>query len=131
VTIAENAAPSLEQSPDYIVVNSQNPQAALNAVISNPQYTIHSPLSVNNTPDQFTVVFDTRTRNPLFVVERLSATNHRKDKLEKKKHGHDFSFDNHGVPSKRPPFHAESRIDSPHFRVSFICCCSSLLIQIR
>jgi len=119
VCIAENgnAPANLEHSPDYIVVNSQNTQAALNAVISSPQYTIHSPLSANKTNDQFTIVYDTRTRNPLFVVERLSAANHRKDKLDKKKGGNDFNSDNHGVPSKRPPFFTEPRIDSPHFKV--------------
>jgi DNA/RNA endonuclease G (NUC1) len=56
----------------------------------------------------FTVVYDKRTRNPKYVVERISKESllcaDDEDALSKKK--------------KRKPFHAENSIENDIFRVS-------------
>lgn len=91
-------------------------------IVSNSQYRLFSPL-VNKDPkgESFVVIYDNKTRCPQFVIEKL-INNYKVLELkpsEKDKGFFDFEESEKKALVKRPPFFADLRIESDHFRVIF------------
>ena len=90
------------------------PDLDIHQLVSSTQIHVKSKLSVHK--EGFYVLYDTRSKNPICVVEKLSSSS--KLLEDSKGEGDDIEQQSKKGGHKRPNFYAESTISSDLFKVN-------------